>query len=152
MSETILQSWRASGRSVVSTFIVVPDAMRVVDFAKAVFDARELREPLFHADGSLWNMELDIGGSTVMLGEAKDGTARPAFLYVHVEDCDATYEKALAAGAKPIMPPQDRFYGDRDGGVEDMAGNLWWIATHKEDLAAAEIERRAREVEKERGA
>ncbi len=151
MSDVKLQSWRASGRSVVSTFIVVPDAMRVVDFAKSVFDARELREPLFHADGSLWNVELDIGGSTVMLGDAQDGMHRPAFLYVHVEDCDATYAKALAAGAKPIMEPRDQFYGDRDGGVEDAAGNLWWIATHIEDLPSAEIERRAREVEKERG-
>lgn len=151
MTAPVLQSWRASGRSVVSTFIVVPDAMRVVEFAKAVFDASEIREPLFHADGTLWNVELDIGGSTVMLGEATEGMHRPAFVYVHVEDCDATYAKALAAGGKPIMPPQDQFYGDRDGGVEDMAGNWWWIATHKEDLPAAEIERRAREVEKARG-
>jgi PhnB protein len=147
-----LQNWRASGRSVVSTFIVVPQAMRIVDFAQAVFDAQMLREPLFHADGSLWNVELDIGGSTVMVGEARRGMERPAFLYVHVEDCDATFQKALAAGAKPIAPPQDQFYGDRDGGVEDAAGDWWWIATHRQDLSAAEIERRAREVEKERGA
>jgi PhnB protein len=150
MTAPELQSWRASGRSVVSTFIVVPDAVRVVEFAKTVFDATEIREPLFHADGTLWNIELDIGGSTVMIGEAADDMHRPAFLYVHVEDCDATFAKALAAGGKPIMPPQDQFYGDRDGGVEDMAGNWWWIATHEEDLPAAEIERRAREVEKER--
>lgn len=151
MSASMLQNWRASGRSVVSAYLVVPDAMRVVDFAKAVFDARALREPLFRTDGSLWNIELDVGGSTIMVGEARDGMHRPGFLYVHVEDCDATFEKALAAGAKAIMPPQDQFYGDRDGGVEDMAGNWWWIATHKEDLSTAEIERRARAVEKERG-
>ena len=151
MSASVLQNWRASGRSVVSVYLVVPDAMRVVDFAKTVFDARALREPLFYSDGSLWNIELDIGGSTIMLGEARDGMQRPGFLYVHVEDCDATYERALAAGAKPILPPRDQFYGDRDGGVEDVAGNWWWIATHKEDLSKAEIERRARQVEKERG-
>jgi PhnB protein len=151
MSEASLQNWRASGRSVVSTFVVVPQAMRVVEFAKAVFGAHEIREPLFRADGSLWNVELDIGGSTVMLGDAPDQSmCRPAFLYVHVEDCDATYAKALAAGAKPITPPQDQFYGDRDGGVEDMAGNSCWIATHKRDLSAAEIERGAREVEAKR--
>ncbi len=147
---SMLESWRASGRSVVSTFIVVPDAMRVVEFAKAVFDARAIQEPLLRADGSLWNIEIEIGGSTIMLGDARDGMHRPGFVYVYVEDCDATYEKALAAGAKAIMPPEDQFYGDRSGGVEDMAGNLWWVATHKEDLSAAEIERRAREMEKER--
>jgi len=150
MSETMLQRWRASGRSVVSTFIVVPDAMRIVDFAKSVFDAREIREPLFHSDGSLWNVELDIGGSTVMLGEAQGGMHRSAFLYVHVEDCDATFKKALEAGARPISEPKDQFYGDRDAGVEDVAGNWWWIATHKQDLSAAEIERGARAVEKKR--
>jgi uncharacterized glyoxalase superfamily protein PhnB len=152
MNDPKLESWRASGRSVVSAFIVVPQAMRIVDFAQAVFDARFIREPLFHSDGALWNAELDIGGSTVMVGEARDGMQRPAFLYVHVQDCDATFEKALAAGARPIMPPRDQFYGDRDGGVEDVAGNLWWIATHREDLSAAEIERRAREEEKRRNA
>ena len=149
MSATTLQSWRASGHSMVSAYLVVSDPMRVVDFAKTVFDA-QVREPLFYSDGSLWNVELDIGGSTIMLGEARDGMHRPGFLYVHVEDCDATFERAIAAGAKPIMQPQDQFYGDRDGGVEDMAGNWWWIATHREDLSAAEIERRAREVEKTR--
>jgi uncharacterized glyoxalase superfamily protein PhnB len=151
MSDVHLQSWRASGRSVVSTFIIVPQAVRIVDFAQAVFDARLIREPLFHADGSLWNAELDVGGSTIMIGDATDGMQRPAFLYVHVEDCDAVFEKALAAGAKPIMQPEEQFYGDRDGGVEDVAGNWWWIATHKQDLSAAEIERRARAVETKRG-
>lgn len=151
MNQPYLQSWRASGRSTVSTFVVVPQAMRVVEFAQAVFDARLIRELLFHSDGSLWNAELDIGGSTILIGDATGDMSRPAFLYVHVEDCDATYRKALEAGAKPIMAPQDQFYGDRDGGVEDVAGNWWWIATHKDDLSSAEIERRARELEKERG-
>jgi uncharacterized glyoxalase superfamily protein PhnB len=145
------ESWRAPERSVVSTFVVVSQAMRVVDFAQAVFDARMVREPLFHSDGSLWNAELDIGGSTILIGEAPRGKERPAFLYVHVADCDATYEKALKAGAKAITPPRDQFYGDRDGGVEDVAGDWWWIATHRADLPAAEIERRGREEEKRRG-
>jgi uncharacterized glyoxalase superfamily protein PhnB len=147
-----LESWRAPGRSVVSTFVVVPQAMRVVDFAQAVFDAKMVREPLFHSDGSLWNAELDVGGSTIMIGEAPHGRARPAFLYVHVADCDATFEKALKAGAKPIASPRDQFYGDRDCGVEDAAGDWWWISTHRVELSAAEIERGAREEEKRRGA
>lgn len=141
-------TWKAEKRSIVSSFIIVPDALRVVDFAKTVFGAVPLRQPLFREDGSLWNVELDIGGSTVMIGEATDESfERPAFLYVQVEDCDAVFERALAAGAETIMTPEDRFYGDRDGGVQDPAGNWWWIATHKEDLSADEIERRARAEE-----
>lgn len=143
--------WKAEGRSTVSSFVVVPDAMRVVDFAKTVFGARAREEPLLRKDGSLWNIELDIGGSTVMIGEATDPSfERPGFLYVQVEDCDAVYRKALAAGATSIMTPDDRFYGDRDGGVQDMAGNWWWIATHKEDLSAEEIQKRARKEEERR--
>lgn len=146
-------SSKARGRSTVSSFIVVPDAMNVVAFAKTVFGAVELRAPLFREDGSLWNVELDIGGSTVMIGKATDESfARTAFLYVHVEDCDAVFQRALDAGASAIMAPEDQFYGDRDGGVQDPAGNWWWISTHKEDLSDDEIERRARALEARRKA
>lgn len=87
-----------------------------------------------------------------MIGEAEvEDMHRPAFLYVHVEDCDAVFRKAIEAGAEPIVEPHDQFYGDRDGGVADIAGNWWWIATHVEDVSAEEMARRAKAVEKERG-
>ncbi len=141
----------ASRRSTVSSFIVVPDAMKVVAFAQNVFGAEILSGPLYRSDGSLWNVEIDIGGSTIMLGDGKPGEwERNAFVYVQVEDCDATYEKAVAAGAKPVMPPTDQFYGARDGGVEDFAGNLWWIGTFTEDLTDDEVARRARRFEQEK--
>ncbi len=143
-----MTSWKAPNRSTVSSFIVVKGAMDVVQFAKAVFDAVPTSEPLFRSDGSLWNIELNIGGSTIMVTEAEsDIMHRPAFLYVHVEDCDATFKRALEAGAVSIMTPEDQFYGDRDGGVQDPADNWWWIATHREDLRAEEIEQRARRLE-----
>ncbi len=59
----------------------------------------------------------------------------PAMIHLYVDDCDATYERALAAGAYVGSgSPTDQFYGDRSAGVRDSAGNLWWIATHVEDV------------------
>jgi uncharacterized glyoxalase superfamily protein PhnB len=62
--------------------------------------------------------------------------------YFYVEDADATYQRALDAGATSIMPPADMFYGDRHGGVTDPSGNTWWIATHIEDVSPEELQRR----------
>jgi len=52
-------------------------------------------------------------------------------LYVYVPDADATYRKAIDAGATSVRPVADQTYGDRSGGVKDMCGNQWWMATHK---------------------
>lgn len=57
-------------------------------------------------------------------------------------NCDATYQRALEAGATSTMRPADQFYGDRSAGVKDQFGNQWWIATHKEDLSKEEITKR----------
>jgi len=67
-------------------------------------------------------------------------------LYVYVDDVDATFQRALAAGAMSVQAPADQFYGDRSGGVKDLFGNLWWIATHIEDVPPGELQRRAREA------
>jgi PhnB protein len=142
----------APPRSTVATFVSVPGAIRVVEFAEAVFEATRRRPALFHADGRLWNVELDIGGSTVMVGDGGAAFNRPAFLYVGVRDVDATFALALEAGATAIMPPGERFYGARDGGVEDMAGNWWWIATWGEEPDDGELLRRARAEEAARKA
>jgi uncharacterized glyoxalase superfamily protein PhnB len=60
-----------------------------------------------------------------------------------VNDVDATYQRALQAGATSIMEPADQFYGDRSAGVKDPIGNRWWIATHQEDVPPEELGRRA---------
>lgn len=79
-----------------------------------------------------------------MMGEPMgEFTAMPTSLYLYVEDADAVYAQALAAGATSVMPPADQFYGDRHGGVRDPNGNIWWIATHIEDVPPEELARRA---------
>ena len=69
----------------------------------------------------------------------------PSSNYVYVEEADAAYDRAIAAGAVVVIPIADQFYGDRMGGVRDPQGNLWWIATRKQELSSEElIERSAR--------
>ena len=67
----------------------------------------------------------------------------PAMLHLYVEDADATYRRALEAGATSVREPSNQFYGDRAGGVKDAAGNQWWIATRIEDVPPEELKKRA---------
>lgn len=70
-----------------------------------------------------------IGG-----GGTWNGEPRPAALFLYVPNVDTLYENALKAGASSVMPPTDRPEGDRTGGVKDVFGNVWYIATHQEDV------------------
>jgi PhnB protein len=69
-----------------------------------------------------------------------------------VNDADAVYRRALEAGATSKMEPADQFYGDRNAGVRDPVGNVWWIATHKEDVPPGELARRAEALAKQQSA
>ena len=108
-----------------------------------MFDATEtevLREP----DGSIMHAEVEIGDSKIMMGEARGGrNAMPALLYIYVEDTDAVYKRGLAAGGTSLMEPSDHFHGDRNAGLQDQSGNMWWIATHVEDVSSEELAKRA---------
>lgn len=143
-------AWMAPGRARASAFLVVPDADRVLDFARTVFGAEPRARPIRRADGRLWNAEVNIGDSTIMIGEGQGEMARPGFVYVQVPDARATHARALDRGATEIMPVARRFYGADDGGVADMAGNWWWIATQVETLSDDEIAARARAEEAQR--
>jgi PhnB protein len=120
----------------------VQGAGKLIDFMKAAFDAQEtVRMPM--PDGSIGHAELRIGNSMIMLGEARDQwKAMPTSLYLYLEDVDAVYARAVAAGGTPVSEPKNQFYGDRSGSVQDMCGNFWWMATHIEDVSEEEMKRR----------
>ncbi len=143
-----MTNWKAPGRSTVCPMIYCRDAEKTIDFAREVFGAEEEGARLYRETGALWNAEIRIGDVTILIAEDADGMGFTPFLYVYVPDADATYEKALKEGATPFMPPGDRFYGARDGGVRDPQGNVWWIGTHTVDLTPGEIEAGARAFEK----
>jgi uncharacterized glyoxalase superfamily protein PhnB len=130
----------------VTPYLVVENAAKLIDFTKQVFGAEE-KERMQTPDGRIMHAEVRIGDSVIMLGEPMgDQKPMPTALYLYVSDADAVYRRALAAGAVSLMEPADQFYGDRNAGVKDPAGNLWWIATHKEDVPREEMERRAQAV------
>ena len=134
------------GYHTVTPYLVVDGAARLIDFLTEVFDAEET-ERFDASGGRIGHAELRIGDSRVMLADAHDGhEPQSAMLHVYVDDADATYQRALAAGAVSVQAPADQFYGDRSGGVRDECGNLWWIATHIEDVAPDELQRRMQQA------
>jgi PhnB protein len=135
----------------VSASLCVDGAAAAIDFYQQVFGATE-RMRIAGPDGKVGHAELQIGDSVVMVadeypdmdvyGPRKVG-GTPVTLSVYVEDVDATFAKAVAAGAKALRDPEDQFYGDRAGRFEDPFGHQWGVATHIEDVSPEEMERRA---------
>ena len=111
------------GWHTVTPRIFVDDSKRFVEFLRKVFDATgeyQQERPSV----------IKIGDSLVMIGDTAIRNVRTAFLYVYVPDSDATYQRALAAGARSLEAPLDTPYGDQRCMVEDPWGNTWQIATH----------------------
>jgi uncharacterized glyoxalase superfamily protein PhnB len=127
----------------ITPYLMAPGAARLIEFLKDAFGAVE-SERMTHPDGAVMHAEVRIGDSMLMLTDGGgDWKPMPAALYLYVNDADATYQRALAAGATSVMEPVTQFYGDRHGGVKDPSGNIWWIATHVEDVSPEELRKRA---------
>jgi len=134
---------RPEGYHTITPYLTVSGVSKLIDFLKQTFDATET-ERMDLPDGSVRHAEVKVGDSMIMMGEADDpANAQTAALYVYVDDVDATYRRAVQAGAASLREPADMFYGDRGAGVRDASGNTWWIATHIEDVAPDELKRRA---------
>jgi uncharacterized glyoxalase superfamily protein PhnB len=111
----------------VTPYFTVHKPADLVDFVTKAFGAVEH----FRTTGSAGGMhaEVSIGDSLVMIGGAEHIEPKPAAIHLYVPDVDQAYERALQAGAKSLMPVADQPYGERSGGVEDVHGNRWYIAT-----------------------
>lgn len=110
-------------------YLIVPDADRELAFLKAAFGATE-RECQRREDQTIMHAEINIGDSLIMLGQCSDQwRSRNAAFYVWVPDVDATYAKALEAGATSESLPEDKPYGHRTAGVVDQDGITWWISS-----------------------
>ena len=118
---------RRENRRAVTPYITVRQPAELIDFLTTAFDAIEH----FRATGTAGGMhaELSIGDSIVMVGGAEHIEPKPTAIHLYVPDVDQVYERALQAGAKSLMPVTDLPYGERSGGVEDVHGNRWYIAT-----------------------
>ncbi len=118
MTKSIPEGWHS-----VTPRLVVHETARQVEFLKRAFDATG---DFLTERPSI----IRIGDSIVMVSGVGPREAMPSFLYLYVDDVDATYQSALRAGAVSLEAPQDLPYGDRRGMIEDPCGNVWQIATH----------------------
>ena len=131
------------GYTAVTPYLLVDGAARLLDFLAEAFGARESYR-LQRPDGSLMHAEIRIGDAAVMLGEPMgEFGPMPGSIFLYVADCDAVYQRAVAAGGVSVMEVTHMEHaGERYGGVKDPSGNLWWIATHVEDVSPQEQMRR----------
>ena len=115
----------------VTAYLAVRPAVELIEFVKQAFGAQELLRTVGSGGGV--HAEVRIGDSTVMIGGGGtwDGTPTPTGLHLYVPDADLLYGRALGAGAESLYAPVDQPYGDREAGVRDLAGNHWYIATHR---------------------
>ncbi|WP_246737389.1 glyoxalase/bleomycin resistance/extradiol dioxygenase family protein [Nordella sp. HKS 07] len=138
------------GFHTVTPYLTIRGVDKVMDFIRQAFNAEVSHEPIKRPDGKIMHAQVKIGDSCVMLGEeSEEAKATTSTLYLYVPDVDRVYQQAVKAGGKSVMEPTDMFYGDRYGGVKDSSGNSWMIATHKEDVALPEMQRRADEFMKQ---
>lgn len=116
------------GFAVVTPYIFAEKADEYVRFLEAAFGAREIGRSTA-PDGRIANCQLQFSTTTIMVSEASEQfPASQAALYLYVADADAAMTRAEQAGAKKIMDATDMPYGDRQGGVRDPSGNIWWVS------------------------
>ena len=118
----------------ITPFICVPEGAKLIEFMKHTFGAEETTRHPHGPDGFVAGVRIGDSDLLIMGGESLRGAECPAALHVYVKDCDATYQRALDAGAFTIGSPgvgepADRPYGERAAFVSDAFGNYWFIAT-----------------------
>jgi PhnB protein len=143
------------GFHTVTPSLTVRNAAQAIEFYKKALGAEEImRMPM--PDGKIGHAELKIGDSIIFLSDEMPGMGMSkspqtlggctGVLNIYVPDVDATFERAVTAGAKTTMPVADMFWGDRYGTFVDPFGFAWGIGTHVEDVAPADMDRRAKEA------
>ena len=135
----------------VTPYLIVKGGAEAIEFYKKALGARErMRIPA--PEGKVGHAELEIGDSIVMLADEfpemqalspKTLGGTPVSFCIYVDNVDARFQQAIAAGGKETRPVKDQFYGDRSGTLEDPFGHTWTIATHVEDVSPEEMARRA---------
>ncbi|HTT62742.1 MAG TPA: VOC family protein [Bryobacteraceae bacterium] len=140
------------GYHTVTPYLTVNDATRAIDFYKRAFGAQETVR-MQGPPGKIGHAELKIGDSIVMLADEMPGSGSRSpqslggstvNIFLYVKDVDAAFRQAINAGAKAETQPADMFWGDRYGKLSDPFGHSWSLATHKEDVAPDELQRRAK--------
>lgn len=128
---TTTVSFIPAGYRTITPYLTVRDPAGLIDFVKQAFGAEERFRGTGGAGGIHCEVRIDDAMLMIGGGGKWEGTPMPTSLHLYVKDADAVYQRALDAGAISVQPPTDQFYGDREAGVKDLAGNDWYIATNK---------------------
>jgi uncharacterized glyoxalase superfamily protein PhnB len=135
-----------SGHHTVTPYLVVDGAELLMTFITDVLDGTEIVR-MQGPHGRNAHAEMCVGDSVVMLADTPaPGEATSAMLHLYVPDSDATYKRAMEAGATSLREPQDEFCGDRMSGVQGSTGIKWYFATHVEDVSEEEMARRTEQA------
>lgn len=128
-----MTTYKPTGYTSASPYLLVSDAASTVAFLTAVFGATVLHD-VRGDDGRCVHAEVRIDDTVVMLADAvADWPPVPAHVHVYVEDVDATYARAISAGGRSVQVPQRKDDGNKRGGVQDSGGTTWWISTAVEE-------------------
>ena len=134
--------WIPKGFHTITPNIIANDAEQAVAFFKKAFGATETYR-LIMSNGKITHCELKLGDSVLNVGESMDGwPAHGLVAQIYVEDADQLIKRAVDAGATEIMPMTDMFFGSREGRVSDPFGNVWTIASLREQVSPGEMQRR----------
>ena len=157
-SSMATQAQPAARQQTATARLRIKNAGAAIEFYKQAFGAREIMR--FAGGGQIAHAEIEIGNSVIMLGEENPDYGypgpsalggSPVVIHLLVDDVDAFVEKAIAAGARPVLPVTDQFYGDRSGSVADPFGYTWSIATRKENLSLEQMHARMAAMQQGRG-
>ena len=133
------------GFRAITPYLFAHNAAHLIAFISKAFGGEETYRKE-RPDGAITHAEMRVGDSMLMLGEATPQFgAMPTSIYLYVIDSDSVYQHALSVGGTSVFPIMTLPNGERYGGVRDPLGNIWWIATHVEDVAPEEEERRWKE-------
>ena len=143
----------------VTPYLIVDGADAAIQFYTRVLGGSE-RMRMGGPDGRIGHAEVTIGDGLIMLADEfpemgqrspKSVGGSPVTISVYVEDVDAVFEAALAAGATELRAVENQFYGDRNGQFEDPFGHRWSVATHVEDVPPEEMEKRVAAMAEQAG-
>ena len=143
------------GQHTITAHLIINGADKAIEFYTKAFGAQVTAPPHHTPDGKVMHAEIKIGDSTIMLADefpsmgAKGPQAlggSSVVLNLYAENIDKMFNDAVAAGATVIMPLANQFWGDRYGQIRDPFGHSWALGQHVEDVAPADMERRANEA------
>jgi len=130
------------GFHAITPYLFIRNAARLIEFISTAFGG-SVTYRKERPDGSIIHAEMRVGDSMLMLADASGQfEPMPASIYLYVTDCDAVYQTALHSGGTAVSQIMTLPSGERYGGVKDPCGNIWWVATHVEDVPPDEQERR----------